>query len=98
MARRPNIDNSVAPPEPRPAGIDQAEATVAKAESPGSLAEQYGVDPNTGAFAEEAEIAQLAAEGRLSESDAAGFADAQKDFDAGSAFAEALKSVARCLS
>lgn len=98
MARRPNIDNSVAPPEPRPAGIDQAEAAVARVENPVALAEQYGVDPNTGAFAEEAEIAQLAAEGRLSQSDAAAFADAQKDFDAGSAFAEALKSVARFLT
>lgn len=112
-ARRPNIDTSVARPEPRPAGIEQAEAAVARTETLGAegrrgesprsenlrgLAEHHGVDPDSGAFAELAEITRLAAQGRLSQGDAEALADAQSDFEAGAAFAEALKSVARCLT
>ena len=107
-ARRPNVDTSVARPEPRPAGIDQAEAAVARTETLGTegprtenlrtLAEHHGVDPDSGAFAEQADIARLAAQGRLSQGDAEALADAQSDFEAGAAFAEALKSVVSCLT
>ncbi|MBE1208445.1 hypothetical protein [Aminobacter carboxidus] len=108
IAQRPNIDNSVVSAEPRPAGIEQAEAAVAMtgSQGPGSqgteslrtLAHHHGVDPDSGAFAEQADIAQLAARGRLSPGDEKAFDEAQSDFEAGSAFAEALKSVASCLT
>lgn len=91
------IDTSTARPEPAPEGIKQAEASIAKPDDAKALASQYRVDPQTGSFHEEAEVQQLAAEGRLTETDAATMAQAQSDFETGSAYAEALKSVAGCL-
>jgi hypothetical protein len=91
------IDTSKPAPEPRPEGIKQAEASVAKPEDTKALAAQYSVDPATGAFPEEAQVAQLATEGRLTPDDAANLAQAEADYHAGSAFAEALKSVVGCL-
>lgn len=97
IAQRPVIDNTVARPEPAPEGIKQAEAATAKPDDAKALAAQYRVDPQTGSFAEEAEVAQLAAEGRLTPEDASTMAQAQSDFETGDAYAEALKSVASCL-
>lgn len=91
------IDTSQARPEPLPEGRTQAETRIAKSDDGKALADQYRVDPQTGAFAEEGEIAQLEAEGRLTEDDAATLAAAQADFETGAAYAEALKSVAGCL-
>ncbi|RUU81287.1 hypothetical protein [Mesorhizobium sp. M7A.F.Ca.MR.362.00.0.0] len=91
------IDTTAARPDPAPEGVKQAEASVAKPEDTKNLAEQYRVDTKTGSFAEEGEVAQLAAEGRLTEEDAATLAQAQIDYETGSAYAEALKSVAGCL-
>jgi hypothetical protein len=93
----PAIDTSKPAPEPRPEGIKQAEASVAKPEDTKALAAQYSVDPATGAFPEEAQVAQLATEGRLTPDDAANLAQVEADYHAGSAFAEALKSVVGCL-
>jgi hypothetical protein len=91
------IDTTAARGDAPPDGIKQAEASVAKPEDAKNLAEQYRVDPKTGSFAEEGEVAQLAAEGRLTEHDVATLAQAQADYETGSAYAEALKSVASCL-
>jgi len=91
------IDTTPARPEPPPEGIKQAEASIAKPEDTKSLAEQYRVDPKTGTFPEEADLHQLSAEGRFTEEDASTMAEAQTDYETGSAFAEALKSVAGCL-
>jgi hypothetical protein len=93
----PTIDTAKPVPEPRPDGIKQAEASVAKPEDTKALAAQHSVDPATGAFPEEAEVAQLATEGRLTPDDAATLAQAEADYHTGSAFAEALKSVVGCL-
>lgn len=93
----PAIDTTAARPEPAPEGIKQAESAVAKPENTKALAEQYRVDPQTGAFPEEAELAQLATEGRLQEGDVAALAQASADFETSTAYAEALKSVAGCL-
>jgi hypothetical protein len=93
----PAIDTSVARADAAPEGIKQAEASVAKPDDAKALASQYRVDPQTGGFHEEAEVAQLAAEGRMTEHDVATMAQAQADFETGSAYAEALKSVAACL-
>jgi hypothetical protein len=91
------VDTTKPAPEPRPEGLKQAEASIAKPEDVKALAAQHSVDPATGAFPEEAEVAQLAAEGRLTPDDAATLAQAEADYHAGSAFAEAIKSVAGCL-
>jgi hypothetical protein len=91
------IDTTAARPEPRSEGVKQAEASVAKPENTKALAAQFSVDPNTGSFPEEADVAQLATEGRLTEQDAVTLAQAEADYQTGSAFAEALKSVAGCL-
>jgi hypothetical protein len=95
--RGPSIDTAKASPERRPDGIKQAEASIAKPEDTKALAAQYSVDPATGGFPEESEVAQLATEGRLTPDDAATLAQAEADYHTGSAFAEALKSVAGCL-
>jgi hypothetical protein len=91
------MDVSAARPEPRPEGIKQAEASVAKPEDTKALAAQYSVDPATGAFPEEAQVAQLATEGRLTPDDAANLAQAEADYHAGASFGEALKSIVGCL-
>lgn len=93
----PAIDTTAARPDAPPEGIKQAEASIAKPEDTKNLAEQYRVDPKTGTFPEEADLHQLSAEGRFTEHDAATMAQAQADYETGSAFAEALKSVAGCL-
>lgn len=91
------VDTTQARTEPRSEGVKQAEASVAKPENTKALAAQFSVDPNTGAFPEETEVAQLATEGRLTPDDAMTLAQAEADYHTGSAFAEALKSVAGCL-
>lgn len=91
------VDTTQARPEPRPEGVKQAEASVAKPENTKTLAAQYGVDANTGAFKEEADITRLADEGRLTEQDVATMAQAHMDYEVADAYAEAIKSVAGCL-
>ncbi|RWG26408.1 hypothetical protein [Mesorhizobium sp.] len=97
IAQKVAVDNSKAAPEPLPAGHAKAQASIAKPEDARALAAQYGVDASTGAFKEEAEITQLADEGRLTEQDVATMAQAHMDYEVADAYAEALKSVAGCL-
>lgn len=91
------IDASPPRPEPIPEGRAQAESRIAKPDDYKALAAQYRVDPETGSFAEEADITQLGIEGRLTEEDLAVLADSQNAFDDGAAYGEALRSVASCL-
>jgi hypothetical protein len=79
------------------AGIEDAAKAIAKPDDYKALANQYRVNPETGSFDEEVDIAQLGVEGRLTEEDAAVLADAQAAYDDGAAYGEALKSVAGCL-
>jgi hypothetical protein len=92
-----SIDISPARPDPIPEGRTEAEAKVAKPENYKALADQYRVDPETGAFPEEAELRQLAQEGRLSEEDMAVLDDADAAYQDGVSYGEALKSVVGCL-
>lgn len=92
-----SVDTVKAKPEPVPEGRQQAEVAIAKPENAKALAAQYGVDANTGAFKEEADITQLADEGRLTEQDVATMAQAHMDYEVADAYAEAIKSVAGCL-
>jgi hypothetical protein len=91
------IDTTNARAELAPEGVVRAQASIAKPEDTKALAAQYGVDANTGAFKEEAEIAQLADEGRLTEQDVATMTQAHADYEVADAYAEAIKSVASCL-
>ncbi|MCF6103846.1 hypothetical protein [Mesorhizobium muleiense] len=91
------VDTAQARPDPLPAGLAAAQALIAKAEDTKALADQYRVDHNTGAYAEEAEIAHLAATGRLTEEDLTTLADAHRDFEQADVFGEAMKSLAVCL-
>ena len=91
------VDTSPPRPEPIPEGRAQAESRIAKPDDYKALAAQYRVDPETGSFAEEADITQLGIEGRLTEEDLAVLADSQNAFDDGAAYGEALRSVANCL-
>ncbi|RWJ37459.1 hypothetical protein [Mesorhizobium sp.] len=91
------VDTTQATPEPLPDGLAEAQARIAKAEDAKALAEQYRVDHNTGAYDEEAEIAHLAATGRLTEDDLTTLDDARRDFEQADAFGEAMKSLAVCL-
>jgi hypothetical protein len=94
---KPAVDTAKAAPEPKPEGISKAETSIAKPEDAKALAAQYGIDANTGAFKEEADLAQLADEGRLTEQDVATMAQAHLDYEVADAYAEAIKSVAGCL-
>lgn len=91
------VDTSPPRPEPIPEGRKQAESRIAKPDDYKALAAQYRVDPETGSFAEEADITHLGIEGRLTEEDLAVLADSQNAFDDGVSYGEALKSVASCL-
>lgn len=91
------IDTSPPRPDPIPEGRTEAEAKVAKPENYKALADQYRVDPETGTFPEEAELRQLAQEGRLSEDDMAVLDDADAAYQDGASYGEALKSVVGCL-
>ncbi|MDH7785083.1 hypothetical protein QBD01_001083 [Ochrobactrum sp. 19YEA23] len=91
------IDVSRPRPEPIPDGRSQAENSVGRPDDYRALAEQYRVDPANGSFVEEADIAQLEFEGRLTEADKAAIAAAQSTFDDGAAYGEALKAAVACL-
>lgn len=97
IARKAGVDNSTAMPDPEPVGVKAAEASVGRPDSYREMADQYRVDPESGSFGEEAEVAQLRAEGRLTDEDAAMLDDAQETYDNGAAYGEALKSLVGCL-
>ncbi|PZO80537.1 MAG: hypothetical protein DI629_07295 [Mesorhizobium amorphae] len=79
--------------------IDLADAAraVGKPDTFKAMAEQFRVDPVTGSFAEEAEIAQLLAEGRVSDEDMRVLREAQETFDNATAYDQALQAAARCI-
>lgn len=97
QGQAPGIDTSRARPDPEPEGRKQAEQSIARSDDYKSLAQQYRVDPETGSFLEEAEIRQLDTEGRLTDDDRADLDNAQKAFDDGAAYGEALKAAVACL-
>lgn len=83
--------------EPAPEGLAAASGRVAKIENARALAEQHGVDPATGDFAEQADLDQVEAEGRLTEADRATLDEAAKTFEDGDAFAKALSAAVSCI-
>ncbi|TPJ50633.1 hypothetical protein [Mesorhizobium sp. B2-6-4] len=91
------VDPTQATPEPRTSGVQEAQGRLGKTENAAALADQYGVNPNTGAYGEEADIMHLARSGRLTEEDQATLDAAHQEFRTASAFGEAMKSLATCL-
>jgi hypothetical protein len=91
------IDTSPPRPEPIPEGRADAEADAPKPDSYKAMATQYRVDPDTGSFVEETDIAQLAQEGRLTEDDISTLVEGKNTYDDGAAYGEALKAAVGCL-
>jgi hypothetical protein len=91
------IDTAVARPDPVPAGLTEALSRIGTTEDTQALAEQFQVDPQTGAIPEDVEIAELIASGRLSEEDLELLNQATEDFEIGAAYGEAMKSLVGCM-
>lgn len=98
IVKKNGVDFSPARPEPAPEGRNAAEKAIGKPDDYKALTEQYRVDPETGSFNEEADIAQLEAEGRLTEADQGILTEAQNDLDDGAAYGEALKAAVGCIA
>lgn len=97
IARSSAVDNSTARTDPIPEGRPQAETRIAKPDDYKAMADQYRVDPETGAFSEDADLAQIDAEGRLTAEDKITMADAMNAVEDGKAYGEALKAAVGCL-
>lgn len=80
----------------RIAELAEAASSVGKPDTFKAIAEQHGVDPVTGDFAEAADLAQVEAEGRLTDADRQELADADKTFENGTAYDDALQAAVRC--
>ena len=83
-------------PDPPVEGLESAAARVGKPEEIKALAEQFGVD-ETGGFVEEADIAALREQGRLTADDEAELAAADQTFADAEAWAETLRVAAACV-
>lgn len=91
------VSNAQAAPSPV---IDPAPAEamkrVGRPEAPREAAEQYRVNPETGEFAEQAELDQLIAAGRITEEDRAALESADETMKSANAYGEAVKAFASC--
>lgn len=74
-----------------------AAARVGKPEMTPDLAQQHGVNPDTGEFPEQADVEFLRSAGRLAPEEETALADADKTLEIGSAYGEAIKAAVRCL-
>lgn len=79
--------------DPAPA---EAVKRVGRPEAPREAAEQYRVNPETGEFAEQAELDQLIAAGRITEEDRAALDSADETLKSANAYGEAVKAFANC--
>jgi hypothetical protein len=77
-------------------GVPEAAKRVGRPEASRELAEQYKVNPETGEFAEQAEVDQLIASGRVAEEDLAMLTDADETIKSANAYGEAVKAFAQC--
>jgi hypothetical protein len=77
-------------------GVPEAEKRVGRPEASRELAEQYKVNPETGEFAEQAEVDQLIASGRVAEEDLAMLTEADETIKSANAYGEAVKAFAQC--
>lgn len=84
-------------PEVTPPEAVKAEAAVAKPETLKAVAEQHGVNAETGAIPEEFELAQVEKEGRLSKEDVKAMEAANENFAQAKSWTEALRAAVACL-
>jgi hypothetical protein len=71
-------------------------SSVSRPETMKTLAEQHGVDPVTGDLPEAADLAQVEAEGRLTDADRQDLTEADKTFVNSAAYDHALQAAVRC--
>lgn len=84
-------------PEPsQPDWTAEVEARVGRPETFDEMAESYGVDRD-GGYVEQADIEQLAAEGRLTPEDQAALSQADKDVALADAYGKALEAARSCV-
>jgi hypothetical protein len=95
---RPVIDMQEPKPYPLTDGLDAAAARVGKREDMKALADQFGVDPETGDFAEMSDIEALRTAGRLTADDEAQLKAADKVAENADAWAETLKAATACVA
>jgi hypothetical protein len=76
---------------------DNAAARVGKDETLRDIALSHGVDPATGGFVEQGDIAQMREEGRLTDEDEAVLASADQMFADAEAYGRALEAAVACL-
>ncbi|MEN3145685.1 hypothetical protein ABCW43_00060 [Neorhizobium sp. IRAMC:178] len=97
VRRAAEASNAQAAPAPV---IDPAPAEamkrVGRPEAPREAAEQYRVNPETGEFAEQGELDQLIAAGRITEEDRAALDSADETLKSANAYGEAVKAFANC--
>lgn len=92
-----NAANSRKSPSPGTVeGLSAAQKRVGRPEASQELAEQYKVNPETGEFAEQAEVDQLIASGRVTEEDLAMLTEADETIKSANAYGEAVKAFAQC--
>lgn len=77
-------------------GVPEAAKRVGRPEASKELAEQYKVNPETGEFAEQAELDQLIAAGRITDEDRAILEEAEATMKSASAYGEAVKAFSSC--
>lgn len=97
IARQAAVDNSVSKPDPLPPGKTEAEARVGTPDNLKAMSEQYRINPDDGSFIEQADVEQMRKEGRVTPEDDMLMNEAQKAYDDGVAFGEALKAAAACI-
>lgn len=76
--------------------VAEAVKRVARPEASREMAEQYRVNPETGEFAEQSDLDQLIAAGRLTEEDQAMLDEADATIKSANAYSEAVKAFASC--
>lgn len=79
-------------PEAQPAAL-----RVGRPEAAKEVAQQHGVDLETGAYPEQADVEFLRSSGRLVPEEEAALAEADKTLEIGSAYGDAIKAAVRCL-
>lgn len=93
----PAVDTTAARPDPTPEGRAEAEVATGKPDDMKAVASQYRVDPETGAYPEEADLKQLETEGRLTDGDKEALEAANENYANGDAWGKALRAAVSCL-
>lgn len=88
--------SAAAAPVVQDMAVPEAAKRVGKPEASKEMAEQFKVDPATGAFAEQVDVDELIASGRVTEEDLAMLNDADANLKTANAYGEAVRAFAQC--